>query len=111
VGEECEELVYLFAAMTRESFEDAIGDMPTHRLRDRFENSDVEVPHPVFVDLCNLSAANWLEQRPRLGASYAELGRERYFKMLPLVLPAAREALTAAYGFSVTPATGAARRR
>ena len=111
VGDECEELVYLFAAMTRESFERAIAQAPTHRLRDRFEACDLRVGHDVFVDLCNLSAANWLEQRPRLGAAYAELGRERYAKMLPLVLPAAREALTAAYGFASNPASVTRRSR
>lgn len=99
-GEDAEELVYLFAAMTRESFEAAICDAESHRLRDRFQDSDLDVPHSVFVDLCNLSAANWLEQRPRLGAPYADLGRDRYLRMLPLVLPAARDALTAAYGFA-----------
>jgi hypothetical protein len=97
IGEESEELVYLFSVMTGQSFEAAIDETATHRINDRIAHRWIDVPHPVFVGLCNLGAANWLEQRPRLGDAYAELGRDRYRAMLPLVLPAARSALRSAY--------------
>jgi len=99
IGEESEQIVYLFSVMTGESFEAAIGDAPSHRIHDRIESRWIDVPHPVFVDLCNLSAANWLEQRPRLGEAYAEIGRARFHAMLPLVLAAARSDLESAFDF------------
>jgi hypothetical protein len=98
IGHDAERLVYLFSVMTGESFDAAIHDGPIHRLERRDGSGPIDVEHPVFVELCNLSAANWMEQRPRLGEPYADLGRDRYGAMLPLVLPAARAALEAAYG-------------
>jgi hypothetical protein len=100
IGDESERLVYLFSVMTGESFDAAVHERPTHRLEHRNGSGAIDVEHPVFVDLCNLSAANWMEQRPRLGELYADMGRARYRAMLPLVLPAARAALESAYGLA-----------
>lgn len=100
IGGECEDLVFVFSVMTKESFDATIGENGTHRLEDRIHNEWITIAHRTFRQLCNLSAANWLEQRPRLGHTYAEMGRTRYQAMLRLVLPAARDALEAAYGFA-----------
>ena len=56
IGEEAEQIVYLFSIMTGESFEASIGEARTHRIKDRIDDRWIMVSHPVFVRLCNLSA-------------------------------------------------------
>ena len=99
IGAEAEQLAYLFSAMTRESFEANLRHDGDYSVFDRVAGARVDISARTLRHLCNLSAANWLEQRPRLPAGLRELGRERYRLMLPLLLPAAAAAAAEAYGF------------
>jgi hypothetical protein len=98
VGERCESLVHTFASTTRESLDDALAHGPPYVLADE-DGAPVPLSPRELADLCNLAAANWLDQLPRIGDGYAELGRDRYARMLGVVLPAARQALREVYGF------------
>jgi hypothetical protein len=100
LGTRSEELVYIFSVMTRDSFDIALIKGPPHRVQDRTSDRWIDLDEQRFVDLCNLSAANWLEQRQRLPAAYQPLGRERYTRMLPSVLPAAAAAIREAFDLS-----------
>lgn len=99
IGAESEEIAYLFSVMTRESFEANLEFESNFRLQERTSKTWVGISFRMFQQLCNLNAANWLEQRERLPRSFRELGRERYRRMLKFVLPAAAVALKAAYEF------------
>ena len=100
IGAAAEEIVYLFSVMTAESFEANLRLESGFSVQERTSKTHVGIAPPMFRHLCNLSAANWLEQRDRLPRQFQSLGRERYRSMLKFVLPAAADALTAAYDFS-----------
>jgi hypothetical protein len=97
LGARSEELVYIFSVMTRDSFDAALVNGPPYRVEDRTSDRWIDLHEQQFVNLCNLSAANWLEQRPRLPETYRTLGRERYERMLSTVLPAAAAAIREAF--------------
>ena len=101
IGEKCEEIVYYFSVMTRESFEAnlTLESEFNRRIHKRTSLEWIEISASMFHNLCNLSAANWLEQWERLPSAYRELGQERYRVMLKFVMPEAAEALNAAYNF------------
>jgi hypothetical protein len=99
IGPASEQIVFLFSVMSQESFETALEGRSRYRILDRTNQQWTDLHPEMFRNLCNLSAANWLEQRQRLPESYRELGLERYRRMLGLVLPGATAALRAAYGF------------
>jgi len=50
-------------------------------------------------DLCDLTVANWLEQRPRAPERYQRIREAEFRQMLPLLLPGARVAIAQAYEF------------
>jgi hypothetical protein len=99
IGAEAEEIAYLFSMMTRESFEANLTLEGRYRIRERVTGNWVEISPRTLRHLCNLSAANWLEQRPRLPVELRDYGRERYRLMLGFLLPAAALALSEAYNF------------
>ena len=99
IGTESEEIVYLFSVMTRESFEANLGCKSAYSIQNRLSMERVEISPHLFRQLCNLSAANWLEQLDRLPKAFQEFGRERYRRVLKFALPAAAKALREAYNF------------
>ena len=52
-----------------------------------------------FADLCELTVANWLEQRPRVKPEYKRIREDEFRRMLPILSPHSRTALAEAYGF------------
>jgi uncharacterized protein DUF6817 len=103
LGARSEQLVYIFSVMTRDSFDAALINGPPRRARDRTSDRWIDLDEQQFVDLCNLSAANWLDQRPRLPEAYRTFGRERYKRMLSVVLPAAAVAICEAFDVLAEP--------
>lgn len=99
IGKPAEEMVYLFSVMTQESFENNLRADPEYRLRERTTGNWVEIEPQMLRDLCNLSAANWLEQWDRLPVQLRSLGREKYCAILRFVLPRAAQAIRTAYDF------------
>ena len=68
IGERAENLGYLFSAMKREPFDEAVfqeeGPWP---LEDRFTGETVMLDEDVFHDMLVLQVYDWLEQVARLG--------------------------------------------
>jgi len=99
IGKPAEEIAYLFSVMSQESFENNLRADPPYRLRERPSGNSVEIDSQMFRDLCNLSAANWLEQWDRLPVQLRSLGREKYYAMLKFLLPLAAKAIRTAHDF------------
>lgn len=100
VGAECEQIVYYFSVMTRDSFEANLQFISDYKIQERTSKKWRKISSPMFKQICNLSAANWLEQLERHPSLFGELGRERYRRMLRFLLPPAVTALKSAYNFS-----------
>lgn len=98
IGPESEEIAYLFSIMSPDSFEENFARSSSFRLQNRTTGEWSEIDHEMLVALCNLSAANWLEQLPRLAEIYREMGRKKYTSMGPFLLLAGAEAIGEAYG-------------
>ena len=98
IGEEAERLAWLFGVMKKESFYALLGageGSITHRQR----GSPVPLRRQDMGDLCDLTVANWLEQRPRAPEQYQRIREVEFRQMLPLLLPGSRAAIAQAYEF------------
>jgi hypothetical protein len=69
-------------------------------VNDRFTGKWIKIGETRLCDLFNLTAANWLEQRPRLPLDMQQFERHEFRKILPLLLPGAQTAVRTAYGFT-----------
>lgn len=99
IGEEAENIAYLFGTLTRASLFDAAFDGPPFLLEER-AGGTVGVTDAQYADLAAVTVANWLEQRPRFPEA-KRLSRAREFDaMRGYLSPAARQALDEAYGFA-----------
>ncbi len=101
IGVEAEEIVFLFGVMTKPSFYANLHRREGFKLQHRLSRERIDIDRRRLCDLCNVMAANWLEQRPRVSAERQGVRREEFRTMLPLLLPAARTAISLAYGFTV----------
>lgn len=99
-GDDCEEIVYLFAVMTPDSFAANLQRESGYEVEERTTGRWLPLGPQRFRQLCSLSAANWLEQRERLPGQLRSAGRERYVPMLKFLLPGAVDAICAAYNIS-----------
>lgn len=84
IGERAENLGYLFCAMKREPFDEAVfqekGPWP---LEDRFTGETVMLDEDVFQDMLLLQVYDWLEQVARLGWwDYRRKGYQQMAKRL-----------------------------
>ena len=98
IGEEAERLAWLFGVMKKESFYALLvagGGSIIHRQL----GETIPLSRQDMGDLCDLTVANWLEQRPRAPERYQRLREAEFRQMLPLLLPGSRAAIAQAYGF------------
>lgn len=98
IGEEAERLAWLFGVMQKESFYALLGTGEgdiTHRQL----GASIRLSHQDMSDLCDLTVATWLEQRPRAPERYQRIREAEFRQMLPLLLPRARAAIAKAYEF------------
>jgi hypothetical protein len=100
ISAEAEEIAYLYGAMSKETFYANMDRCNQFSVFDRFSRKWVQINKARFHDLCNLDAANLLEQWPRFPPEMQLGARNEFQKMLPLLLPDARIAVCAAYGFT-----------
>ncbi|MEZ4362450.1 MAG: hypothetical protein R3B48_19830 [Kofleriaceae bacterium] len=98
VGARAEELVYLFGALQRDSLHANAGRSEGFSAVDRASGARVELSAEQLHDLILLSAANWLEQQPRLEPALGRARRAQYQALLPHLPPAPRAALREALG-------------
>jgi hypothetical protein len=99
IGSAAEELVYLFGVMEKESFYRNLSAPPPYAIRCRLTGENIELASAQFADLCELTVANWLEQRPRAGERNRYLRADEFRAMRPLLSAAGRAALDDAYRF------------
>ncbi|MES2643300.1 MAG: GNAT family protein [Myxococcota bacterium] len=101
IGERAEHLAYLFGAMEKDTLYANLTrpDGPFH-IGDRFTGLPCPLSPTELSDLCVLTVANWLEQRPRAGLQHQRLRSEEFERMLGFLPERPRAALMAAYGFS-----------
>jgi hypothetical protein len=102
LGEKAESLVYLFAAIPKASLRACLrlGPDAVYAVEDRFVRARVQVEAAQFRDLCDLTAANWLEQRDRYPAEFADSDRDLFESMAPYLLPEAQAELSRVYACS-----------
>jgi hypothetical protein len=99
IGDEAEALVHIFCRMMRGSLFENLARPSGFSIRCRLSGEAVPLDVPQLVDLYHLSAANWLEQRPRFPP---ELQAERcaeYRALRRFVCERAQAAIDEAYGF------------
>jgi len=98
IGAEAERLAWLFGVLRKESFYTLLG-AGEGSIVHRQTGAEVPLSRQDVADLCDLTVANWLEQRPRAPAKYQRLREAEFRQMLPMLIPGSRAALVAAYGF------------
>ena len=82
IGERAENLVYLFGIMNRSSFYRNLFDEKSEfLLKNRLTRKILSVDRNIFVDLCHIVLANWLEQKPRVPEGYENWRMKEMFAM------------------------------
>ena len=95
IGHEAEELAYLFCAMTKATLLHNIDRDGRPYIHDRFTGRWLFITQAELVDLCNITAANWLEQVPRI-PDLRYINPDQFLRMLPLLLPKAQQEISGA---------------
>ena len=105
IGTEAERLVFCFGAMRKQSFYDNLTGDNTgpHTIQCRLSDATYTLSEQEFADLCELTVANWLEQRPRAPLERRLVRPEEFRAMQPWLSAGAWEALAIAYGFDGAP--------
>jgi hypothetical protein len=88
IGDEAEALAYLFCAMTPATLLPNLSRDGQPYLHDRFTGKWLFITRTELEALCNIAAANWLEQAPRIG--FCDTDPALYASMVPLLLPGSR---------------------
>lgn len=100
IGPEAERLAWLFGVLAKASLYANLGRPGPPWVEDRVTGARIDLDGADLADLCDLTVANWLEQRPRARPEHHFLRRAEFAAMRVHLLPAARAALDAAYGFA-----------
>ena len=99
IGDEAELLAHAFATMHRETLYDNLFDGDgNYRIRSRLTEEIILLTEQQFRDLCDITLANWYEQRLRLPEEIRSLTALEFHYMRPYLLPAACQALDAQEG-------------
>ncbi len=98
IGEEAEQLAFLFCVTRRRTFFELIGD-PRPSLYNRISNLQVEVTPELIRDLIEMQIANYVEFLPRLDFTHEELDdlRDRVELAKDLITLLAYQAVTARF--------------
>ena len=94
VGEEAENLAWLFGRCRQQALVDTADGAPL--VIDRVLGIEIVVTAQHLQDLCELCVANWLEQRPRLDVASQDNLLAASSKLAPWLTEAARSALALA---------------
>ena len=95
IGEEAESLAYLFCAMTKITLLSNLDRIGLPYIHDRFSGKWLYITRQQCVDLCNITAANWLEQVPRV-PEVRNANPHNLLRILPLLPGKAQEDMTRA---------------
>jgi len=101
IGAYSERLVFLFGTQEKASlYENLFREGPSW-LVNRMTGDREPIDDGEFRDLCELTVANWLEQRPRVPEHMKMLREQAFRAMRPFLSDPAWAALSGAYGFEV----------
>ena len=96
IGDEAEMLAHSFATMHRETLYDNLFDgRAEFSIRSRLTEEVIALTEQQFRDLCDITLANWYEQRLRVPEEIRSLTALEFHYMRPYLLPAACAALDA----------------
>lgn len=98
IGQEAEELTYLFGAHQKESLWKNLDSVDVFSVHDRFLNRPLVIPSKSLSDLITLTLANWLEQRPRVNPEYLLLRKDEFLRSRPYLKDVAYDDFLIAYG-------------
>jgi hypothetical protein len=93
IGTEAEDLAYLFGAINMATLYENFDRTDRFAVLNATTGEWVRISEPCLRDLCNLAAANWLEQSDRLSQELRDLDVDEHRQMLPWLLDGARHAL------------------
>lgn len=96
-GVEAEQIAFRFGGMEKESLYTNLDRADGFTLRSRFTGEVWDLTERELGDLCDLTVANWLEQRERVAPEHRFHRRAELAAMRQWLLPAARAALELAY--------------
>lgn len=96
IGEEAEQLVWLFSVLERQSLEQNLDRKDDYALDHKETGERIAISERQYLDLIDLLIANALEQLPRVRRKVVERAR-RLTHFAHLATPQARQALEAFY--------------
>lgn len=99
IGEEAEEIVYLFGIMSRRDFLLLLNKEGDFHIRSRFDKKKTSLNSKKLEDLCNLYVANRLEQHPRWPEEYKYSEFEEMKLIRKFIYEKAANALSMEYRF------------
>jgi hypothetical protein len=100
IGGTAERLAFLYCALVRESLYDNLSTGgPPYRVRNRLDDTPMELSVEEYAKLVTIDLANRLEQMPHSRWSQEQFARdrERYVAAIPLLPPAAVDELRATH--------------
>lgn len=93
IGVEAEEIAYCFGAIRQATLYSNLEKVERFTWNDRFSGKWRFLSEQRLRELCDLTVANWLEQRPRLPPVMRESLPTQIRRMAPWISPRARDAL------------------
>lgn len=99
IGSEAETLVFYFGMMAKKTFYANLTADPPYSILCRLTGNRYPLTEAEFDALCELTVANWLEQRPRADAKYHYIISDEFRAMRPHLSPPTWRAISEAYGF------------
>lgn len=99
IGQKAERLAWLFGMLTKGSFYAMLDQKEDYQIQNRYTDEQMKVTNSEYQDLCELSVANWLEQRPGVAEKYKYVRQDEFRKMRSFLSVQARLAIEEAYGF------------
>ena len=100
IGEEAENLAYLFGAHKKESLWLNIELSNHFNIYDRITDSNINISDFELSSLVTMTLANWLEQRPRSPVEYKYVRKDEFLKSKNLLPPKAYEDFLLAFELS-----------
>jgi len=98
IGEQAEELVYLFGCHIKKTFWDNLNKEVDLKIDDRFTLHPISINLKIYKSLVTMTLANWLEQRPRAPKEYHFIRQEEFLSSEYLLPKVAFESFKSSYG-------------
>jgi hypothetical protein len=100
IGDDAERIAWLFGALQKESLYAMLDQEEDFTVSHRQTGNAMAVTTGEYRDLCELTVANWLEQRPGVPEEYKRIRETEFRKMRVFLSEPGRMALDEAYAFT-----------